>query len=653
MKDYDPPRYVIVSARVSPMVELARWLFERAAIPYEEEGHAPLIHAVFTRRRRGGVEVPVVVSAAATWKGARETLNGLDARLRPGERLYGDAPAERAANAAFVDALLDRLLLTVQRFAYFHLLPHKRIVVPAVTDGVPAWERLIVRLFYPVWRRLLGRALDFSPAAIAAAPDSITAAFDLVEAELARRGTTFLGGESPSAIDVIFSALVAPLVLPAGYGSPLPDLDALPPALRTHVEGWRGRGGGQLVLETYRHARPTPQPRLRRPRRNATALQRLLTPAVQRLGARLTLLLRQPLVLRRFALAARWPDVHAVLESDLHFHIAPVNGPRFDLINGPFVLGMDRGDRFARERSHMYHAVAGIDGGAVQAQVHQFATALLGSANGRIDVAHGYAHPVAARTAAQLFGVAGPTEADLMRVCRALFHYAFLDQGNDAAVKARAERAAAEMRTWISDEITRRRQYGVHLDDVLGRLMGNGAGPGADDDAVRRNLGGLLVGAIDTTSTTVARIVYVLASDSSVLKRVERDVDNRARMRGWCAEALRMWPSAPMLFRRAVPGATLGGRAVAADATVAAFTQAGMYDASVFPRPFELDPDRSPEPYMNFGGGLHPCAGRGVNDIQLPGLVAPLIARGISTVGRPRYVGPFIDELVVTFRGAS
>ena len=78
MKDYDPPRYVIVSARVAPMVELARWLFERAAIPYEEEGHAPLIHAVFTRRRRGGVEVPVVVSAAATWKGARETLKETD-----------------------------------------------------------------------------------------------------------------------------------------------------------------------------------------------------------------------------------------------------------------------------------------------------------------------------------------------------------------------------------------------------------------------------------------------------------------------------------------------------------------------------------------------------------------------------------------------
>ncbi len=36
--------------------------------------------------------------------------------------------------------------------------------------------------------------------------------------------------------------------------------------------------------------------------------------------------------------------------------------------------------------------------------------------------------------------------------------------------------------------------------------------------------------------------------------------------------------------------------------------------------------------------------------LQLPELVSQLIARGIDRVGRPRFVGPFIDELVVTFR---
>src|SRR3954468_18965193 len=232
------------------MVELARWLFERHRIPYDEEGHAPLLHVPFTLRRRGGVEVPVVVSAAQTWKGARETLHGLDSRLRDGERLFGDDPAERERNIALVEQLLQRLLLQVRRFAYFHLLPLRRVVFPVVVDGIPAWERAAIAVAFPIWRRLMGRALDFSDAAIADAPLKIEEAFAIVEAELTARGTPFLGGDAPNAIDIIFSALVAPLTLPHGYGSKLPALDALPPALRRVVNGLRARRGGQLVFDT-------------------------------------------------------------------------------------------------------------------------------------------------------------------------------------------------------------------------------------------------------------------------------------------------------------------------------------------------------------------------------------------------------------------
>src|SRR5215471_8426818 len=154
-EDFDRPRYVIVSARVSPMAELARWLFERHRIPYAEDGHAPLLHVPFMLWRRGGIQEPVVVSAAATWKGPRETLHGLDSRLRAGERLFGDEPCERARNIALVEQLLQRLHLPVRRLAYFHLLPLRRVVLPVVTDGVPAWERAIVSTFFPVWRSRL------------------------------------------------------------------------------------------------------------------------------------------------------------------------------------------------------------------------------------------------------------------------------------------------------------------------------------------------------------------------------------------------------------------------------------------------------------------------------------------------------------------
>ena len=35
----------------------------------------------------------------------------------------------------------------------------------------------------------------------------------------------------------------------------------------------------------------------------------------------------------------------------------------------------------------------------------------------------------------------------------------------------RARRAAEEIRVWMTDEITRRRRDGIHIDDVLGRLL--------------------------------------------------------------------------------------------------------------------------------------------------------------------------------------
>ena len=114
-----------------------------------------------------------------------------------------------------------------------------------------------------------------------------------------------------------------------------------------------------------------------------------------------------------------------------------------------------------------------------------------------------------------------------------------------------------------------------------------------------------------------------------------------------------MWPSAPMLFRRTSQPATVAGYHIKAGSLVAAFTQAAMYDRNVFQQPMQLDPARRPGDYINFGGGLHPCAGRGVNDVQLPELVSCLLARGISRVERPRFVGPFLDELVVHFRSAA
>ena len=248
--------YRMISARVSPMVELARWLFERYGLAYREEAHAPMLHVLGTLSARGGVEVPVIVTPeGAVWKGARETLAGVDAASPPGRKLFGETAAERAANQAFVEELLSRLLQQVRRFVYHQVLPYRRALLPTVTHRAPGWERYFVTWLYPVWRMTMARGLGFTPPLLAAAPVQIEEALSLVEAELARRGAPFLGGTEPGVLDIVFAALAGPLAFPRNYGTRLPVLEDLPPDFQRFVRETRARPAGDLVLRTYDAAR--------------------------------------------------------------------------------------------------------------------------------------------------------------------------------------------------------------------------------------------------------------------------------------------------------------------------------------------------------------------------------------------------------------
>ncbi len=654
----EQPRHIIVSARVSPMVELTRWLFERYRLSYHEEPHAPMLHVLATLRRGGGVEVPVVIGPEGVWAGAHDLLSGLDAKSRPGQRLYGESDAERAANRALVGRLLELLLRTVRRYVYFHMLPLKAVLYPVAVDGAPLWERAFVFLLYPVWRMLMARGLDLAPDLVAAAPGQIRDACDLIETELNRRGTRFVGGAQPGVVDIVFAALAAPVAFPPRYGSKLPPLDALPAELKTFVEQMRARRSGRLILDTYEAARPQPQSAMPARGSGRPLSSLILGSGIQRFAARAAAAFGHVVRIKRFALAIRWSDVESVLSRDLDFRIAPINGRRIDEVNGPFVLGLDRGAQMVTERPQLYAAVAAIDLDNVRALVSREADRLLDdavAAHGRLDVVNGYARLVAARTARQIFGLAGPTEMDLMRVIRAVFHHTFLNLGGDESVRERALAAAHELKQWFMDEIARRNTQAIKIDDVIGRLLAlRASDPDAlDDDGVRRNVAGLLVGSIETTATAVGKIVKMACADRALLGRVKRDLDDPARMIGWCNELLRFWTHNPILLRRAETDVSLGGVAIPAGSTVVAFTQAAMFDPSRFPHPGRLDPGRPAPLYRHFGGGLHPCAGRAVNDVQIPELVRRVLKREVVHANRPRYDGPFIDELVVSFRGST
>lgn len=352
-------------------------------------------------------------------------------------------------------------------------------------------------------------------------------------------------------------------------------------------------------------------------------------------------------------LVIRWDDVADVLDRDGDFIIAPINAKRIEGVSGPFILGMDRSTRLFAQRTATYDAMAKADFAPVRQILQDEPTKLLTAAaarDGKIDIVNGYARLVAGRVAAAVFGIKGPSEPDLLRVARAVFHETFLNLGDDEKIRNVGVAAGHELTAWIAAEREKRLKAGDLGKDMLGQLLISERDGHVSKEDVSYIVAGMLVGSIDTTATVVSNVMVEILSDWRLTEGVMRDLDNHRRLYGWCWEALRRRPHNPLVIRQAVEGTTAAGVPIAAGTQVFAFTLAAMQDERVFDQPATLNPDRPPHLYMHFGRGMHQCAGRDVNAVQIPALVRALMRFNPTGTPRVKDAGPFPDQFIVRIR---
>ena len=236
----------LVTIPISHFCEKARWALDRAGIAYVEEPHLQLIHVLAARRAGGGRSVPVLRTLSGS------VLADSSDILRWAGGLY---PSPEAAE---LEAWLDTDLGPEgRRWMYHHTLPHTRVMARWILAGVPRWERVAFRWGIRGVEPAIRYLLDVDAGTAATALEHVDRVFDAVAARLAD-GRRFLVEDRFSAADLTFAALAAPLIVPAGYGSPLPPLSALPGAMAREVERLRAHPAGGFATRMYaeeRHVR--------------------------------------------------------------------------------------------------------------------------------------------------------------------------------------------------------------------------------------------------------------------------------------------------------------------------------------------------------------------------------------------------------------
>lgn len=366
---------------------------------------------------------------------------------------------------------------------------------------------------------------------------------------------------------------------------------------------------------------------------------------------------------------AAYDDVIEVLSMPRVFTVA-LYLPKMS--NGVYLMAHDDDALHTREKSLMQSMLNRDDLPQVRAMVARIGKDLLDAAGGRLDAIDGYCRMVPATLVQEYFGLTGVDRKDLIEWSYWNQADTFYNQPFDIIsdekrreISARHDETGAKLSKYITELMVRRllavkfeqaKNFvlaGWYLLRMLGRrLLGKGGHklsddivtrmlrttyPGAVDFDIQRvgvNAGGLLIGAIETTSQAVAQVIQYLLDNPEWLARARRaaTLPSTEELDGIVWEALRFVPISPYIFRQTASEHTVAkgtGRAttIRPGTFVLAMTQSAMFDPKAFENPNDFIPGRNWYHYFHFGFGSHECLGRYVGMVMIPEMVRQILLR--------------------------
>jgi cytochrome P450 len=307
---------------------------------------------------------------------------------------------------------------------------------------------------------------------------------------------------------------------------------------------------------------------------------------------------------------------------------------------GDYFMAQDDTAAHWREKSIMKAILDFEQLPAIRAFVAAKAAALLQAGGGTIDAVDGLSRAVPIALVQEWFGYTDSNPQDL-------FEWSYWNQidtfwnqpfdsvvvPDQAAIVQKREAALVGMRQYLIGLVTKRGEdlkEGKTNTDPVTRLLRLSLSGALQFDVphVVLNTGGLLIGAVETTSHAVINALEgILARpEISAAARAAAAAEDPTGFDGYVFEAIRFKPAFPYFFRTChqptmLCGDTEFAKVIQPDATVLAVTHSAMFDPAIFPDPDRFDATRPPGDMFHFGLGIHECLGRAIGSVMIPEIV--------------------------------
>jgi len=238
------PELELETISASHFVEKVRWCMDRAGLDYSEKPVAGTLGAFFLGRT-----VPVLHFRTGA---VRSSIGNSTEILR---YLWGRYSPQKAEKTGFLESneerlafeqQVDRCGVDLQVWVYFHILDHRELTLHGWgcnNPAIPAWQRLVLKLLYPLLAFLIRKSFRITPKHHAKAVEHVASLLGDVEARLADGRRSILGGDSLNYTDITFAAIMGLWLQPRGYGGGKADAvrierDRWPAAMLEEVRVW-------------------------------------------------------------------------------------------------------------------------------------------------------------------------------------------------------------------------------------------------------------------------------------------------------------------------------------------------------------------------------------------------------------------------------